>query len=450
MKNIVIIGCGYTGFICAYELLSVLGAESKVTLFDNSNSHGRGYAYSTIDNSHVLNVPAHKMSAYHNEPNHFAEWLKLNYADLVANLDINKYFAPRNIYGHYLQEQLQSLQQQDKRLNIVSAEVVALQKQVTNNYQLMDDSSQKYEFDAVILANGNAPNKNIFTLDSERLIINPWQYEQLNQLQKAKRVVIVGGGLTMVDLLLSLHEHDFSGNVISYSLLGEMPIAHANSPQAYPEFVSDFITNKASFTLSALYARTKTHLKQHKNDPLVQQSIIDSLRPYSQELWKLMTCREQKRFLRYIRPRWDIIRHRIAPEIMQEIQQFINSDRLTLRQGRFQNVVTNVDDALVAHFQRLDGSIESVECDYLVNGTGISANVLDVGVLITQMLGDGLIQLDANGLGLHMVDDYRVSHGETIYASGPLTRAKLWENIAIPDIRKHANNLVKEIVQDLR
>lgn len=448
MKKIAIIGGGYTGFICAYEILSVFD-KCSVVIFDKDEVDAKGNAYSTNDDLHVLNVPAYKMSAYCSRPDDFVEWLNLNHADGLKCGDISKDFVSRSLYGRYLTEQMNKLGLDNERVSMINSEVVSIHKDSNGCYSLCDINKNEYNFDAVVLANGNAPHRDIFNQDLKGLIINPWHYDSVKNIEDSSKVVIVGSGLTMVDLVLSLKQRGFLGTVVSYSLLGYAPMPHANYTHAYPEFVSDFTVEKSSFTLGKLYSRVKLHVQRHKNSIEIVQSIIDSLRPYSQSLWKMMSKLEQRRFLRHIRPYWDVVRHRVAPKISQQIQDYITNNSLVIRRGKFKTVEIGAKNDLLVDFITPDGRVERISCDYLINGTGISTNIIDASVLFKQVLDDSLLSLDENQLGIQMVDDFRVSSEERIYVAGPLTRAKLWENIAIPDIRKHASDLSKEILRDL-
>lgn len=65
---------------------------------------GRGLAYSTIWDDHLLNVPAVRMSAFGSEPMHFLNWLHAN-GKPTARPD---FFAPRKLFGTYIQDLLQT------------------------------------------------------------------------------------------------------------------------------------------------------------------------------------------------------------------------------------------------------------------------------------------------------------------------------------------------------
>ncbi|WP_353682915.1 FAD/NAD(P)-binding protein [Mesorhizobium sp.] len=60
----------------AAHLLRSGNAGLEVTIVEKRASLGRGLAYSTDLPEHVLNVRAANMSAFADDPDHFARWLK--------------------------------------------------------------------------------------------------------------------------------------------------------------------------------------------------------------------------------------------------------------------------------------------------------------------------------------------------------------------------------------
>src|SRR5262249_40542860 len=65
---------------------------------------GRGLAYSTAWDQHLLNVPAARMSALGSDPVHFLEWGRNNGFPKTAPDS----FVPRKVFGSYIQDVLQS------------------------------------------------------------------------------------------------------------------------------------------------------------------------------------------------------------------------------------------------------------------------------------------------------------------------------------------------------
>jgi uncharacterized NAD(P)/FAD-binding protein YdhS len=69
--TIAIIGGGFSGSLVAVNLLHSATMPLSIKLIERSAEVGRGLAYGTQVDSHLLNVPAGQMSAFPNEPTHF-------------------------------------------------------------------------------------------------------------------------------------------------------------------------------------------------------------------------------------------------------------------------------------------------------------------------------------------------------------------------------------------
>lgn len=71
--TIVVIGGGFSGTTVAVNLLR-RGRPARVLLVNRYGPIGRGVAYGTRLEAHVLNVPAGGMSALEDDPEHFLRW----------------------------------------------------------------------------------------------------------------------------------------------------------------------------------------------------------------------------------------------------------------------------------------------------------------------------------------------------------------------------------------
>ena len=56
--RVVVVGAGAGGALTASHLVTALSSRYRVALVDPSPTTGRGPAYSTTDERHLLNVPA--------------------------------------------------------------------------------------------------------------------------------------------------------------------------------------------------------------------------------------------------------------------------------------------------------------------------------------------------------------------------------------------------------
>src|ERR1700761_6023692 len=89
--RVVVVGGGFSGTLVAVHLLRQSN-NVEVDIVDE-RLPGRGLAYSTSCDAHLLNVPAIRMSAFGSEPLHFLEWLPAHGVP-AAGSDL---FAPRKL-----------------------------------------------------------------------------------------------------------------------------------------------------------------------------------------------------------------------------------------------------------------------------------------------------------------------------------------------------------------
>ncbi|MGA9580967.1 MAG: FAD-dependent oxidoreductase, partial [Allosphingosinicella sp.] len=174
------------------------------------------------------------------------------------------------------------------------------------------------------------------------------------------------------------------------------------------------------------------------------RASVDGLRPHSIALWQGLSEAERRRFLRHLRPWWDVHRHRIAPRVAARIEAMRASGRLEVAAAR----IARVEGDVVTLARRGGGEIKR-RFDAVVNCTGPEGAVERIGdPLIVNLLASGRARPDPLGLGLDVDRDSRVlgsGASPGLYALGPLTKGIFWEIVAVPDIRGQAAAVAKAI-----
>jgi len=74
--TVAVIGGGFTGTTLAVQWVSTHRPSFSVVVIERMGLPGRGVAYGTACDSHLLNVPAKDMSAFPQYPEHFLSWAK--------------------------------------------------------------------------------------------------------------------------------------------------------------------------------------------------------------------------------------------------------------------------------------------------------------------------------------------------------------------------------------
>jgi uncharacterized NAD(P)/FAD-binding protein YdhS len=184
------------------------------------------------------------------------------------------------------------------------------------------------------------------------------------------------------------------------------------------------------------------------------RAVFDGVRPFTQNWWVDLPVAQRKRFLRHLRPWWDIHRHRMAPEVARRIDEAIGRGALTVLAGRFTDLKTAGEGLDIRYRPRGRETLESLKVDYVINCSGPSS---DYGAieqkLVRSLLSRGEIRPDALNLGLDVDASLRLLDSEgraqdRLYALGPVTKGHFWECTAVPEIRRQAEELAERLVAD--
>jgi uncharacterized NAD(P)/FAD-binding protein YdhS len=405
-------------------------------LIEGSDRAGRGVAYSTTEPAHLLNVRAEGMSAWAGEPDHFAQRFAAEGGDPRG-------FAQRRLFGGYLLEILDEAVASGGVTIVHGAAIGAERADGLWRLQLEDGST--IHAAAIALATGNQEPEALraFSGIGERFIANPWGAEAraaVNELAADDgNALIIGTGLTMVDLVLSLDAAGFGGEIVAVSRRGLIPRAHADYTPV-PVEAHEIPRGRVRSILRWLRRRAAE---------IGWRAALDSLRPHSHSLWQGLDASEQQRFLRHARPWWDVHRHRIAPEVAAVVQRLASQGRLRVMAARIV-AAREIHDAIEVDLRRRgeDGT-KSMSFAYAFNCTGpLHAVERTRDPLLRTLFDRRAVRPDHLGIGLEVDESSRV--GERLWALGPLTKGRFWEIIAVPDIREQAAIVADSIARELQ
>ncbi|MEA3037132.1 MAG: hypothetical protein QOH04_2909 [Sphingomonadales bacterium] len=390
---------------------------AEVSLVEKSGRFAAGAAYGTVSPSHLLNVRARSMSAFADAPDDFAAWLARD------GLGGSETFARRRDYARYLAEILDPAE-----VRRIEGEAVAIEEGA-----LVLASGERLAFDALVLAGGNYPGRTPARVGIETLD-DPWGpggAEAIARLaDQADDLLLLGTGLTMVDVALSLADAGFRGRITAVSRRGLVPRPHEEPP---------------SPPLEAPPPARLGALIRYLRGLRPWRAGVDSLRPYSIDLWRGFTPAERSRFLRHARPWWDVHRHRIAPPVAARIAALREAGRLEVLAGRVRQEGGEIAIALRGGGALRRRFAAAVNC---TGPEGAIARVEDP--LIRQLLASGLARPDPLGAGLDVDEDSLLVGADgnpspRLFAVGPLTRGAFWEIVAVPDIRRQVRDVVRAI-----
>jgi uncharacterized NAD(P)/FAD-binding protein YdhS len=426
---VAIVGGGFSGTMLAAQLAR-RGIHSL--LIEGGGRVGLGTAYSTDEPAHVLNVRAEGMSAWADDPGHFAR----AFGDPRG-------FAERRFFGRYLRAILDEAVASGQ-IEVVASSAVHAAWQATGWSVELDDGGT-VTAQALVLANGNQPPEPLGIASGlgERFVNNPWNEEAKAAVRDAAAssgdVLLVGTGLTMIDAVLSLEAASHQGRIVALSRRGQIPRAHADFTPA-PVDQSDVPHGDV---------RALWRWLRRRSGEVGWRAAVDSLRPHSHALWQSLDDGQQRRFLRHARPWWDVHRHRIAPEVARQVHDRVAEGRLEIVAGRIGSAV-EADGGLEVEIRRRGGSAETRRFAFAINCTGpLGAIERTRDPMLKTLLEGGLVRPDQLGMGLAVDEHSRATGADRLWALGPLTKGRYWEIVAVPDIREQAAAVAEDIAQEL-
>ena len=439
--TIAIIGGGVSGTLTALHLVRQ-GTPGRVILIDQRPGFGLGLAYSTPSLRHLLNVPAGKISALPDQPDHFLNWLR-DHHDPTAT---KKTFAPRAVFGRYIQSLLASTSRVEQEI----ATVVDVRLHDSGAVLTLDNGCE-LRADLVVLATGNfdpspLPGITKAASDFGFYYHNAWAAETYEGLHPDAPVALIGTGLTGVDVVLRLRELGNRGRIIAVSRHGTFPNRHND----YTPLHSAAIPSDTSATCVAYLHALRAAIRGGAE----WRAAIDSLRETTNELWLRLPLEEKKRFHRHLQRRWDVVRHRMAPPIADVIASELRNGTLNIREGHLMAIDASPAGAYIT--VRAHDESESFYADRVINCTGPSMNYRRVpSTLLQNLFRRELVTSGALGIGFHCSQDGAVidsgGHAsEIIFNLGPGRLGDLLESIAVPEIRQQAVELASTLADRIR
>jgi len=456
-RVVAIVGGGFTGLMALANLLR-FGNDSAmplhIVLIDRQPAMGEGIAYRTNDARHLLNVPAGRMSAWPDLPESF-----LNYAR-TKNPSAGPYdFLPRKIYGQYVRDTMLDLAEaagNHLSAAVVHDEVELLAPSASSGWTIETATGRYIHADLAILAVGHRPPddplKNGWIGPRTRLVTDPWASLVLSQIGPDEPVLLIGSGLTAVDVILTLSRPDRVAPIIAISRRGLMPMPHLREPKAaaeLPALVDDLLDGDRTLTTRRLVSMLRRHMAAACESGVEWQQVIDGLRPELSRLWKRLGVDERSRFLRHMRPFWEVHRHRMAPAVADTIDRLRNAKLLEVAAGALVAASADSDGIGVTFSRRGTSATRTERVSWVVNCTGPGVhNRHATHPFLRPLLNDGTLSNDELSLGLLTDDTGRALDAsgnvhQDLLVAGTLRKATLWESTAVPELRQQAQTAAR-------
>jgi uncharacterized NAD(P)/FAD-binding protein YdhS len=418
------------------------GRPIEIVIVDPRTTTGRGVAYSTMEDRHLLNVQAGRMSAYAEDGDHFLRWLEADDGKQVEDCA----FVPRARFGRYLDDVLATALRRNPWAELRRVRDVVVDLECDRaGAELTLASGDVVTADAVVLALGHLGPELSWApaalRSSSRFVADPWRPGGLDAVPDDGDVLLVGTGLTMVDTVLSL---DRAGRTIhAVSRHGELPRAHVAGMLPHmeaPELPS------ATPTLAELRTVIGAHIVKSRARYGDWRPAVDSIRPMFQQLWQGLSDADRGEFVALDARGWDAVRHRVPPVSAQLIRDARDGGRLLVHTAEVSDVA-DLGDCLEVSLS--DGSVRRVAA--VVNCAGpCQSPQRSTDPLVQALVGRGVAVPGPLGLGVDTAADGRLrdegGRAEAVWTLGALRRGTLWETTAMREIREQAAELALRLL----
>jgi uncharacterized NAD(P)/FAD-binding protein YdhS len=455
-RTIAIVGGGFTGAAVAYHLAHE-HVCARVLVFEPRPRLGGGLAYDTRDSAHRINVQAGKMSLIPGDEGHFARWV----ADAGAVADDPGAIGPdgnlyprREVFGRYVAEQL-GASIAEGHVTHVRDRVAAIHREA-GKWVLSGQSGREEKADVVVLATTH-PSPMVPAVlesalgDDPRLIRDSCADGALSTVAADARVLIVGTGLTMADVVASLDARGHHGRITAISRRGLLSRGHPPQPS---EPFGSFADRQ--HTALSLLRTVRATIAEAAEAGMSWHAVIDAVRAQGQVLWPQLTVEERRRIVRHLRPFWDVHRFRIAPQVEQVLQRRQQEGTLEVFPASLRGATAGPQSIAVEFKRRGKQAAEHLPCDVIVVTTGPAHHrVIATQPHLASLEQAGIIKPDAVGLGIacdrqgHAVDQDGVPV-DSLFIAGPLARGTVGELMGLPQVSDYAQFIAHQVRDMLR
>jgi uncharacterized NAD(P)/FAD-binding protein YdhS len=446
--DVVVIGGGFTGLMTLAHVLDSC-PQARVAVLEREPRRAPGVAYGACDPHHLLNVPAGRMGVVAADVSAFHRWLGSHAAGAFEPGD----FVPRTMFGKYLNEEIRlRLAPHRERAWLVRGHVTRLDVTASGVTVGLADGRVS-QARAALLSPGIPPGRVPWHgitdgVRPDQLVPDPWREGSLDGVAPDAPVVIVGSGLTAIDVVLGLRARGHRGTITLVSRNGRLPLPHGTPAQEAAKYSDSDLRGSPAHVLR----RVRATARARETARLDWHGAIDALRPHATAIWQQWSPRERRQFLRRVRPFWEIHRHRAPRPVLAVLDAMREDGRLTLVRGRLSRLDGSPDGNVEVHVHGPAAGPIRFHAQRVFNCVGPVTSLRETDdPLIAYLLERGSATTDDEGLGLRADRDGRLidSRGHAsvpVFVAGALRRGDLWESTAVPELRDQAQRVAAALV----
>lgn len=429
--RITIVGGGFTGASCALQLGRASRRALAITIIEARAELGGGLAHSADDPDHRLNGPANMHYVDPSDSEAFQRWWTerdLVKTDPGACVADGTLYPRRKDFGRFVAETLRQHETLPTGSSISHVQDVAQDiAPAGSGFTVCTRGGLAIAADMVIVATGNALPRLPTEFDAiapshPGIIAVPTDLARVRAIPNSARVLVLGTGLTALDILSSLLRSGHAGQITAVSrrglrpapqrpagsLASDAPVLHWPSriDGPLPHFLAEVARAP---TVRNMVRALRARIRQAEAAGDLWYTPYDELRDGLWQLWPSFPLHEKRRFLQRLRPWYDNFRFRSPPQSEAMVRQAEAAGRVCFRASRIRAVSCDPDEVLRVAMRDRGSLRERVETfDAVINCTGVDtvAGVRD-NPFLSSLMHRGLISVDPTGVGLAVDQDCR-------------------------------------------
>lgn len=422
-RRITIVGGGFSGVSAAVQLVRHSPQPLAITLIEPRERVGPGLAYATHDPDHRLNGPTWIHSIDPVDGEHFTRWCGQQgvfEADPQAVQPNGAAFVRRAAFGAYLEDMVRT----HAHWAPTGSTIRTLQDRATDAWSsdgritTVTEKGQTLSADLLLLATGNAEPRLQAPFDPAlarhpAVIENPLNTARLLAIPRHARVLLVGSGLTSLDVVSTLQRQGHTGHTVVISRRGLQPRAQPlatgvvtppTGRQNLDRLFEDppgFLT-QAEPNLRAWVRALRQQIHESAAQGLGWNPPFDALRDSVWQLWPTLPTAQKRRFLRRLRTWYDVHRFRSPPQTESICRAAQAAGRVVYRAARLHSVQPVAGGAGLQVLLKgpRDAQPQTENFDVVINCTGLDvASRTASNPLLNALVQRGWLQTDDCGIG---------------------------------------------------
>ncbi|KWT69567.1 MULTISPECIES: FAD/NAD(P)-binding protein [unclassified Variovorax] len=469
--RLIVVGGGFSAASLVVQLLRCARLSVEIVIVESRANVGCGLAYSATDSDYRLNAPLDVHWIDPNRPLELRHWFEergILEADPACMTSNGLVFLRRSDLGKYLTDTIDGASRAAPAGSSIrhvrdTATSVALDRGV---YQVQCAKGGIIDGEMLVIATGNPVPalRTPFSPAHEvnpRIIGNPLEPGCLDHIPKSARVLVVGSGLTALDIASTFVRRQHMGGILVVSRRGYRPSSQSPESLRLPPkpvelgtAIPPFIEGEPA-TIAAWTRALRKQIRRDVAEGKTWFAAFDSVRDVVWKLWPRLSTREKLKFLNRLRVFYDVHRFRTPPMNEELVATAERGGDVRYAAAALLGVEASPSHVNVLLSEGSGGQSKWHQFDFVVNCTGLDAgSAWRRNALLRSLLEQGLLRLHPTGIGFDVSEqceafDSRGVPQPTLRVIGPPTAGAFGDPVAIPFIANQVQRILPDLLRTL-